>query len=62
MSNLHINIMTQRMRSHTPTALEYFVLQNHPQMATNKGRNMQGKKCTIKRAPTFVVYGGFYVY
>jgi hypothetical protein len=31
-------------------------------IATNRGRNTYCKKCTIKRAPTFVAYRGFYIY
>jgi NADH:ubiquinone oxidoreductase subunit H len=37
-----------------------FCITNHLKMATNRGRNMYCKTCTIKRAPTFVAYGGFY--
>jgi hypothetical protein len=33
----------------------------HLKMAISRGRNMQCKKCTIKRAPTSVAYGGFYI-
>jgi hypothetical protein len=62
MSNLHINILKQRIRWYTVTAFEFFVLQNHLKMATNRDRNMQCKKCTIKRAPTFVAYGGIYIF
>jgi hypothetical protein len=40
MSNLHINILKQRIRWQTVTAFEFFVLQNHLKMATNRGRNM----------------------
>jgi hypothetical protein len=39
-----------------------FFITNHLKMATNRGRNISCKKCTIKRAPTFVAYGGFYIY
>jgi hypothetical protein len=40
MSNLHINILMQRTHWHTVTAFEFFVLQNHLKMATNRGQNM----------------------
>jgi hypothetical protein len=40
MSKLHINILKQQIRWHAVTALEFFVLQNHLKMATNRGRNM----------------------
>jgi hypothetical protein len=40
MSKLHINILKQRIRWHTVTTFEFFVLQDHLKMATNRGRNM----------------------
>jgi hypothetical protein len=40
MSDLNINILTQLIFWHTVAAFEFFVLQNHLKMATNRGRNM----------------------